>query len=79
MTPTTCTITTATGVCGAPAVTTFVGVITGETFAECAAHAMTTPAPAAKAKAPRYCRKVACIEEALGYEFVAHLAGTCGR
>ena len=80
---TTCTFTTAHGPCGKPAVTTFVGITTGETFAECAEHAPAyalTPAPKApKAKAPVYCKKAACVEEAMGYEFVAHLAGTCGK
>jgi hypothetical protein len=40
MTPTTCTITLSTGRCGRPAVTTFVGILTGETYAECEAHAV---------------------------------------
>jgi len=60
--------------CGKPA------VFVGAGFAECEAHhvALTPAAAAATPKAPRYCRKVACVEEAMGYEFVYHLAGTCG-
>jgi hypothetical protein len=42
---TTCTVRTATrGACGGPAVTTFTGR-GGETFAECAEHAVTVPTP----------------------------------
>ena len=42
------------------------------------AHPKAAEVPEAP-KAKRYCRKVACVEEALGYEFVYHLAGTCCR
>ena len=60
--------------CGAPAVVEF-----GE-FAECETHALTTTTPViAEAPKPRFCRKAACVEEAMGYEFVGHLAGTCAR
>ena len=76
----TCTVYVGTTRCGKAAVVTFVGITTGETFAECEEHAVVTKVEKAeKAKATRYCRKAACVEEALGYEFVAHLAGTCGR
>jgi hypothetical protein len=77
----TCTITTATGLCGKPAVATFVGITTGEMYAECAEHcppyALAPKAAAPKAAKPKYCKKAACVEAAMGYEFVAHLAGTC--
>lgn len=77
---TTCTVTLGTGLCGKTAVVTFVGITTGETFAECEEHAMKVHT-VKKAKAAKvvYCKKAACVEEAMGYEFVAHLAGTCGK
>jgi hypothetical protein len=82
MTEMTCTVTVAVGAtCGAPAVATFTGAMTGETFAECREHA----APAgvaghvvAEVFAARICRKAICVELAMGPERVAHVAGACG-
>lgn len=49
-------------------------------YGECEAHhrPITALAAVAKAKATRFCRKAACVEAALGHEFVGHAAGTCG-
>lgn len=76
----TCTVRYATtGLCGKPALIAF------GAFAECAEHAAAPTvgrfgtAGTPKPKVKRFCRKAVCVEEAMGFEFVGHLAGTCGR
>jgi hypothetical protein len=82
LTATACTATvTAFGAkCGEPAVRVFAGT-GGEVFAECEAHAARTTLHVATTGTvetrKRYCRKAVCVEAAMGYERVVHLAGTC--